>query len=448
MDVEKGVCDLNNDRKMSLSDFKKKMQCSPREPDIEGNRGVISMIKHLNMSSDAVEAICAWVVSGCEMWYKCHQALQNYKDEKIPFHNKNWPHDNVLWLYRIINGSLYSDWPWKRKDIPHLSKNSIILKILSMVNDFKDSVFLMGLENPLSPTNFPFPIFTNSPSYTSSDLVIPWSKSYLEAYRNHKLVFKSNSKTNDLISNQYNRTYHGNDPSDDTYWNTLQNIAWFGGNWIRIRSNIYFLATLRPDLLHVVWTGIDYSEYRAQPLNPSSREDPDSLNIHTATFESVDNSGHKYMENGQNVTRFGYLNSVSHYRIKKGASYKGYKYVVVLKGRANADRLHHLLVHSGCVLLIQATDQIYHFSTRLVAWVHYVPLAYNVADVLDKILWLRNNDQMARQIAINARNFAHSYLRLEDYYCYMAEVFKQLGDALEGTAAIRPFSPRPFELDG
>ena len=37
--------------------------------------------------------------------------------------------------------------------------------------------------------------------------------------------------------------------------------------------------------------------------------------------------------------------------------------------------------------------------------VHYVPLSYSSADLIEKIEWLINHDTMAQQIAENAKNF-------------------------------------------
>jgi hypothetical protein len=38
----------------------------------------------------------------------------------------------------------------------------------------------------------------------------------------------------------------------------------------------------------------------------------------------------------------------------------------------------------------------FHFSARLLPWVHYVPLTYSTADAIDKIEWLKRHDEKAR----------------------------------------------------
>jgi len=89
---------------------------------------------------------------------------------------------------------------------------------------------------------------------------------------------------------------------------------------------------------------------------------------------------------------------------------------------------------SGAVILLQETDMIYHFSSRLKPWIHYVPISMTAADLPEKIRWLQNNDDKARQLARNARNFGLSYLRLEDYYCYTAYLLKKLGQVVDKSA--------------
>ena len=68
-------------------------------------------------------------------------------------------------------------------------------------------------------------------------------------------------------------------------------------------------------------------------------------------------------------------------------------------------RLAQLIAHSGAVILLQDVGYNYHFSTRLQPWVHFVPLTYSMSDATEKIEWLIEHDDMARQIARNAINF-------------------------------------------
>ena len=129
--------------------------------------------------------------------------------------------------------------------------------------------------------------------------------------------------------------------------------------------------------------------------------------------------------------------------------YGRYKYLVVLTGveaKASSGRLASFLAHSGSVVLLQESEFSYHFSARLKPWVHYVPLSYSAADLTEKILWLQRHDDLAQKIARNARIFGDSYLRLEDQICYAANVLQNLGQILNGSDALQPFSPRKIPV--
>jgi len=140
-----------------------------------------------------------------------------------------------------------------------------------------------------------------------------------------------------------------------------------------------------------------------------------------------------YLQFPEQENHVGDLKSLQKYNLKKRVNYlpMKYKYVIVMAGLENlaqSGRMNHLLAHSGAVILMQTTTFEYHYSARLKPWVHYVPISYNGADVISKIEWLRDHDEMAYQIAKNAKAFGDSYLRLEDYYCYIAAVQESLGN--------------------
>ena len=126
--------------------------------------------------------------------------------------------------------------------------------------------------------------------------------------------------------------------------------------------------------------------------------------------------------------------------IKPEIFMRRYKYLVVLAGISAGERLTTYLAHSGAVILLQETDVVYHYSARLIPWVHYVPLSYTASDLIDKIEWLRANDKLARQIAKNAYAFGKSFLRLEDFYCYTATALRAFGNVTTPDAR-QPYNP-------
>jgi hypothetical protein len=122
-----------------------------------------------------------------------------------------------------------------------------------------------------------------------------------------------------------------------------------------------------------------------------------------------------------------------------------YKYVVVPTGMAElstSSRLLYLLRYCECVVLLVNSNLQFHISARLVPWVHYVPLSDMGMELASKVRWLQQNDDLARQIATNAHNFALSYLRLEDTLCYAANTVQAVGEVQEGTSVLEPFNPQ------
>ena len=115
--------------------------------------------------------------------------------------------------------------------------------------------------------------------------------------------------------------------------------------------------------------------------------------------------------------------------------------------RGLSGRLAALLAHSGAVVLLQRSSMRYTFSSRLEPWVHYVPLTRSATDVAAKVLWLRDHDDMARQIVANAKAFGVSYLRQEDHLCYAASVLQTLARLQNGSTATEPFAPHKFQID-
>jgi Glycosyl transferase family 90 len=70
-----------------------------------------------------------------------------------------------------------------------------------------------------------------------------------------------------------------------------------------------------------------------------------------------------------------------------------------------------------------------------------VPLAFNCADLVEKILWLKANPRRAERLASNARNFGASYLRTEDYYCYAGAALAEVAKAA-APSALLPFNAK------
>lgn len=101
-----------------------------------------------------------------------------------------------------------------------------------------------------------------------------------------------------------------------------------------------------------------------------------------------------------------------------------FKYQLLIDGITSTYPGSHWRLISGCLTMKHESDDLMWFYRDLVPWVHYVPLKKDLSDVAEKILWARSHDDEARQIAMNAREFALTHLMPEHIllYCYKALV--------------------------
>jgi len=63
----------------------------------------------------------------------------------------------------------------------------------------------------------------------------------------------------------------------------------------------------------------------------------------------------------------------------------------------------------GFVLLLTETPYTQWFYSEMKPWVHYVPVAHDLSNLTQSIVWLRQNDAKAKQISENAMEFAEFY---------------------------------------
>lgn len=86
-----------------------------------------------------------------------------------------------------------------------------------------------------------------------------------------------------------------------------------------------------------------------------------------------------------------------------------YKYIINIDGHVSAYRLSMELSMGCCILLVQSKFRLW-YSHLLKPWVHYVPVKEDCSDLLEQIQWCVNNDDRAREIAQNAREFYDKHL--------------------------------------
>eukprot|EP01034_Spumella_vulgaris_P029323 gene29323-36352_t len=250
--------------------------------------------------------------------------------------------DNEVWgfyttrILRVINGSLYRDWPW---DAPRFEKEWLhgMIHDLVMNVELPDVAIFWANEMHSTPFNFPLPTFSAAPSMDSSDMPWPWPAHY---------------------------------NTEKKPWNNRTTKCAFFGAVTEHRSPYAHLAVARPDIIHA---NVEMPHTGLHAINPHSQEQG-------VTWEPEKNWT-KYADNTtprNKYTNFGFIRDLvplPHKFVKYKPS--DYKYVAVLMGldgKSTADRLGSLLAYSGSVILLQHSPFEYHFSHKLKPWVHYVPV--------------------------------------------------------------------------
>ncbi len=105
-----------------------------------------------------------------------------------------------------------------------------------------------------------------------------------------------------------------------------------------------------------------------------------------------------------------------------------YKYILNLEGHVAAYRLSYELSSGSVVLLADSKWKIW-YHDYLLPFVHYVPVAEDLSDLIDKIRWCRDNDERCKEIAINAKIFYDKYLSLNGVVEYIEFLLFKMTDA-------------------
>jgi len=111
-----------------------------------------------------------------------------------------------------------------------------------------------------------------------------------------------------------------------------------------------------------------------------------------------------------------------------------YKYLLNIDGVLASFRMGAMLGAGSTVLMQQSYSQEF-FVSRLVPWHHYVPVRGDLSDLVEKIMLLKANETLARNIAEAGRTFAMKHLRQADMYCYTWRALTTLGALQAGYSA-------------
>jgi len=423
----------SNPDKMSYEDFVRTAQCSSPIPDLNGRRGAYDALSMVKLTKKYIETACAHIESNCFTSSKitCPQFIEKAKK------NGTYPiHLSRKELYRVKGNKLYLDWPWGQERLQSPMNRLIygdmrlISYVLWNIKGIGDCFFFFGGEQASFDWRFVVPIFSFAPNMWNSDLPFPWLEAYVTEIKHERKAYEANDYSDDFYYSYVSSSSTSH--SSMIPWKERESKAAFFASIDAgsPRQLVYDQAALRPDLFDVSYSRHDdvitpWNLNSDENIIPSSSSSSSST---TTTSRSPSSVEVDIIINNNNSTiddhrAAGFIQPIIQFETKRTYSPDRYKYIIVPAGagvRSSSGRLAQLLAHSGAVVLLQEAGFDYPFTARLQPWVHYVPLTYNMADAIDKVEWLVEHDDMAQQIARNARNFGKSYLRVEDYLCYAA----------------------------
>lgn len=102
-----------------------------------------------------------------------------------------------------------------------------------------------------------------------------------------------------------------------------------------------------------------------------------------------------------------------------------YKYIVHIEGHVSSFRLSYELNTNSVILLVESDWKLW-YSDILKPNIHYVPVKKDLSDLIEKIKWCRENDDMCKVIAQNAKKFYNTYLQKDGIFDFMQKTLVDL----------------------
>jgi hypothetical protein len=106
-------------------------------------------------------------------------------------------------------------------------------------------------------------------------------------------------------------------------------------------------------------------------------------------------------------------------------SHLEYKYLPVLDGFMCTYPGYLWRLLGGSLCLKQDSEEVQYFYSALKPYIHYIPIKNDMSDLIEKIIWARENDEECKTIADQARRFCLNNLMIEDVYAYFYSVLEK-----------------------
>lgn len=104
-----------------------------------------------------------------------------------------------------------------------------------------------------------------------------------------------------------------------------------------------------------------------------------------------------------------------------------YRYLINVGAVLSSWRLVDLLATKSVLLLQESSDSEL-VMEWLVPWQHYVPISPGLSDLIEKVQWLNENQDVAESIAEKSFQRFSERVRRHDTLCYMWQAFRAVAD--------------------
>lgn len=115
-----------------------------------------------------------------------------------------------------------------------------------------------------------------------------------------------------------------------------------------------------------------------------------------------------------------------------------YKYILHIDGFTAAWRLSKYMLSYSVILKVDS-PWVEHFYNDLKPWVHYIPIKSDLSDLIQRIAWCRENDDICETIAKNAFQYVIENITKEKMLDYIENVIKNEKDNFDS------FDPKNVE---
>lgn len=193
-------------------------------------------------------------------------------------------------------------------------------------------------------------------------------------------------------------------PTYDITESTLENMGRVMLDMLSVQGNIDYEWKNKTE--KAFWRGRDSREERLT-LVDIARQNPDLYDVAITNYFFFRDKEQTYGPRQSHVSFFKFFD---------------YKYQLNIDGTVAAYRFPYLLAGDSLVLK-QDSGYYEHFYRDLKPNFHYLPFKADLSDLTSKILWAKNNDEKAHEIARNGQEFARKYLMPREIICYHAVAF-------------------------